>query len=1458
MRITARLTLVSASVAAALGVLLPLLAWSFQEFSEARSSFHLAQQIKVGFLERTSFRDQYFLYREARMEAMWEHNRATAEGLLLQAQAQFRREQEREILARLRRDMDENAAIFRRIVGNSAMLEAAEDSRPAYEELHKRLASQLLLKAVAVHDAATALQEASGHRVEQAYRHLVVIVGLVSLLVAITTLMASTMIVRMIRRRLAPLHRGVRSIAEGDLGHRIGMQGSDEFSELSRDIDAMAMKLQTSTQQLGEEISQRLQVKAQQESEARFRAWFELPLAGACITSPEKGWLAVNDHLCQLLGYGREELLALTWADLTHPEDLTLDLVLFERVLRGESEGYSLEKRYLRKDGSSFLSDLGVGCVRKADGSVDYFVATIQDITERKAAEVALQARTLELAERIKALDCLYAISRAAEASGDDLEALLQATVDLLPAAWQHPSLACAQAVVDGQTFTTPNFRPCPWRQEKPILVQEVPVGTLEVGYLALPFPGEGPPFLAQEERLLEAVAQRLGKAVDRHRVQRVLRSRDELHRMLLHTAMDGFMQVDQQGRVLEVNESYCRMSGYTKEELLTLAVSDLEDAQTEAGVTDYIQRIMSAGELRFETRHRRKDGSLFDVEVSVQYKPEEGGRFVAFLRDITLRKSQEAERETVLGMLAMIQAPDRFQECLFKLTASLQAWSRCEAVGIRLREGEDFPYVETRGFPATFVQLENSLCARDPLGQIRTDGLGRPALECMCGNVICGRTDPSKSFFTPHGSFWSNCTTELLATTTDEDRQTRTRNRCNGEGYESVALIPLRVGGEAFGLLQFNDHRPGRFTAELIATFERIADGLAATLARRHTLEALRESEYFFRESQHAARTGSYTNDFVRGIWKSSEVLEQIFGIDSSYPRTLQGWMDLVHPEDRPMMDRHLAEEVFSGGRDFDKQYRIVRRADGDIRWVHGLGALQFDDRGNLTSMTGTIRDVTDEKQAEAAFLASEARLRATLDQMSEGAVILGFDWTYRYVNEVAADQERRPQESLLGRALLDLHPGFEQTETFRHYRSCMEDRISQAFEGERQFPDGSQGWYRFNVYPAVEGIFVLSLDISELKQGEEARHHLEGQIQKSLQLESLGRLAGGVAHDMNNVLAAILGMASANVEAQPEDSRPRKAFQTIISAAERGGKMVKALLNFARQSPAEEREMNLNELLQEEVQLLSHTTLAKVSLEVALAPDLRLISGDPSALSHAVMNLCVNAVDAMPDDGTLTLRTRNVDNDWVELEVEDTGCGMSPEVLERAMDPFFTTKGVGKGTGLGLSLVHSSVMAHRGQMDLQSQPGIGTTVRLRFPASQKQPVPMGLEPHPVKAALGVLRVLLVEDDELTQQGIQVILHALGHSQTTVPSGEEALALLRSGLDLEVVILDVNMPGLGGTGTLPRLRALRPTLPVILITGRVDQSAIALAEAHPGVRLLAKPFAMADLQRCLQKLLPG
>jgi len=381
----------------------------------------------------------------------------------------------------------------------------------------------------------------------------------------------------------------------------------------------------------------------------------------------------------------------------------------------------------------------------------------------------------------------------------------------------------------------------------------------------------------------------------------------------------------------------------------------------------------------------------------------------------------------------------------------------------------------------------------------------------------------------------------------------------------------------------------------------------------------------------------------------------------------------------------------------------------------------------------------------------------------------------------------------------------------------------------------------------------------IAERKRAEEEKSRLQAQLMQAQKMESLGSLAGGVAHDMNNVLGAILGMATASIQAQAPGSPTHRAFDTIIQAATRGGKMVKSLLSFARQSPVEERDVDLNEVLREETRMLERTTLAKVQLEMDLAPDLRMIRGDASALTHVFMNLCVNAVDAMPEQGVITLRTRNVGADGVEVEVVDTGTGMSKEVLEKATDPFFTTKEVGKGTGLGLSMVYRTVQAHHGRMTIQSELGKGTRVTLHFPAR----APRIAEPEPTLAPAGSavrkrLTVLVVDDDELVRTSMEALLGLQGHHAVLVASGEAALADLKAGLTPDVVILDMNMPGLGGAGTLPALRALRPNLPVLLATGRVDQSATNLVAAHSQVFLLAKPFNAAELQRYFDEVVPG
>ncbi|HJV89559.1 MAG TPA: ATP-binding protein [Holophagaceae bacterium] len=373
------------------------------------------------------------------------------------------------------------------------------------------------------------------------------------------------------------------------------------------------------------------------------------------------------------------------------------------------------------------------------------------------------------------------------------------------------------------------------------------------------------------------------------------------------------------------------------------------------------------------------------------------------------------------------------------------------------------------------------------------------------------------------------------------------------------------------------------------------------------------------------------------------------------------------------------------------------------------------------------------------------------------------------------------------------------------------------------------------------------ISQDITDARRMEEDRRRMESELHRIQRMESLGSLAGGVAHDMNNVIGAIMALASIHLEKETSDDRLHRDMDTIVTACLRARTLVRGLLGFARQELAESTVVDLNTLVREEVALLERTTLGRIRMVMDLEQPLQPVEGDPAALSHALMNLCVNAVDAMPDGGTLTLGTRNAPDGRVRLEVTDTGTGMSPEVLERALEPFFSTKPQGKGTGLGLAIVYGTVKAHHGTVELHSTPGVGTQVVLWLPACTYQ----ALEAAPGEAIPAVprpLRVLVVDDDELIRFSTASLLEAMHHTPTAVGSGEEALELLHGKADFDTVILDLNMPGLGGEGTLPQLRALHPDLPVFLATGRADQHAVDLCRTFKGVTLLAKPFSLEEL----------
>ena len=294
-------------------------------------------------------------------------------------------------------------------------------------------------------------------------------------------------------------------------------------------------------------------------------------------------------------------------------------------------------------------------------------------------------------------------------------------------------------------------------------------------------------------------------------------------------------------GRIVDCNEQVAQMLGYSVAELRGMEIINLIAPEDRDRVTANIRQ---GGELTIEHTAIRKDGTRIVVEAHGRpVAPGSLGRHTA-IRDITERKRAEQEHQATIEFLRLVNANPDMPHLVEACVRFFHGQSGCEAVGIRLRDGDDYPYYEAHGFPEEFLRLEKSLCSRDEAGQVARDTAGNPVIECMCGNVICGRFDPSRPFFTPVGSFWTNCTTELLASTTEADRQARTRNRCNGQGYESVALIALRCGEEQLGLLQLNDRRRGMFTPEVIAFWERLAGHLAVALAHARAHEAMQQAK--------------------------------------------------------------------------------------------------------------------------------------------------------------------------------------------------------------------------------------------------------------------------------------------------------------------------------------------------------------------------------------------------------------------------------------------------------------------------------------------------------------------------------------------------------------------------------------------------------------------------------------
>lgn len=532
-----------------------------------------------------------------------------------------------------------------------------------------------------------------------------------------------------------------------------------------------------------------------------------------------------------------------------------------------------------------------------------------------------------------------------------------------------------------------------------------------------------------------------------------------------------------------------------------------------------------------------------------------------------------------------------------------------------------------------------------------------------------------------------------------------------------------------------------------------------------------------------------------------------------------------------------------------------LRRFADGHEEYLEIVKAPVYDAAGRGLGILGLGRDITRRKADYEAVKRSESKFLKVFHSSPNSIVIYDLDTrVILEVNEGFLRQTGFERAEVIGRTSLDLGTVIRD-DRLQEYRQRVSLAQSLAgFEMQFRMKSGERRTYLVYSEPFdLDGRACrldYHVDITDLKKAEEEKWHLQAHLNRAQRIEGLGILAGGIAHDMNNVLGAILGMASAGLQVVPEGPI-QQAFDVISKAAERGGASVKALLGFARQSPAETLLLDVNALIREEVSLLERTILAHTQVTLDLADELPPVRGDDSAVLNALMNLISNGVDAMDGTGSLVLRTRDLEDGRIEIQVTDTGSGMPPEVLEKALEPFFTTKPIGKGTGLGLALVYATVQAHQGHLDIRSTVGKGTTVSVILPATiearSKPP-----SPAPVASQAVTLEVLLVDDDELVRQTIGAILSSLGHRVTAASSGEEALSAVKGGAKPDLVVLDMTMPGLGGVGTLPKLREILPEVPVILATGLVNQAALDLVAQFSRVSLLAKPFRVDELKAAI------
>ncbi len=666
-------------------------------------------------------------------------------------------------------------------------------------------------------------------------------------------------------------------------------------------------------------------------------------------------------------------------------------------------------------------------------------------------------------------------------------------------------------------------------------------------------------------------------------------------------------------------------------------------------------------------------------------------------------------------------------------------------------------------------------------------------------------------------------------------------------------------------------------------ANFARLPDGHWAAFVqhvtdRARTEHELRASESRLREAVRVAGTGFVDHDHVTDVIYWSPEQRRLWGWTADEPVTLEKIARWVHPDDvaRSQAAVKQAHDPAGDGR-FDIDFR-VRRPDGRIRWLStrsqtffaGVGA----DRRPVRTIGATI-DITERVLSERALRESEERFRALIEEGLDLVLTLGEDSRVTFASPAVQTVLGWEPDELVGRPLLELaHP--DDLDAILAARARLRSGQQDTFRGVARLRHRAGGYrvldgivrdLRRN--PAVAAWVVNARDITEQRR-------LEEHLQQAERLDSIGRLAGGIAHDFNNLLTAVLGYSEL-LQAQIRSARPVRLedVQEIRAAAERARELTTQLLAFARRQVIAPRRVDLNEVLRTSERMLKRLLGPGVALSTELESDLWPILVDPTQLHQVILNLAINARDAMQEGGRLTLATANVALDetaaaacgenvtpgeYVRLAAIDSGAGIPASVLPHIFEPFYTTKGPGKGTGLGLATVYGIVRQSTGHIEVYSEPGSGTRFEVFFPrASHAGPEDVGVPEPSREPAAGSETVLVVEDDAAVRGFTARSLSAAGYRVLVAAAPEPAIELARQTAGpLHLLVTDVVMPGMGGRDLAERLLRERPSLRVLFVSGYARDAVAPHGELDEGVHFLAKPFTATELRGRVRDLLDG